>query len=120
MDGLNMLIVDDEEILVESVARFFSRKGFNVTKAYGIEEARKLIKQNDFQVLLTDMRMPDGLGSEIIKLQRQKHESSIIVCATGFSEEDTKQILDHGANFVVGKPFEKKEILEKIQTLILS
>lgn len=118
MDGLSLLIVDDEEMLVDSLARFFTRKGFAVTKAFGIEEARSLIKANDFQVLLTDMRMPDGLGSELIKLQRGKHESSIIICATGFSEEDEKQILEHGANFVVGKPFEKKELLEKIQELL--
>ncbi|MCR9204969.1 MAG: response regulator [Halobacteriovoraceae bacterium] len=119
MVGLSLLIVDDEEMLVDSLARYFTRKGFVVTKALGVEEGRSLIKSQDFQILLTDMRMPDGLGSELIKLQRNKHESSIIICATGFSEEDTQQILDHGANFVVGKPFEKNELLKKIQEFLI-
>lgn len=120
MDGIKILLVDDEEMLVESVARFFTRKGFDVTKAFGIEEGRKLIKENDFQILITDMRMPDGFGSELIQLQRNKLPSSLIICATGFSEEDTAEILKKGANHVVGKPFEKKDLLQKIEAFIVS
>lgn len=114
MGQLNLLIVDDEEMLVESLARFFKRKDFNVFTAYGVEEARTIIKNNPIQVLLTDMRMPDGVGTELIQLQRQLYPASVILCATGFSEEDTHTILEKGANHVLGKPFEKKEILNLI------
>lgn len=114
MGQLNLLIVDDEEMLVESLARFFKRKDFNVLTAYGVEEARKVIKENPIQILITDMRMPDGQGTEVIGLQRQLHPASVILCATGFAEEDTQTILSKGANHVVGKPFEKKALLDLI------
>ena len=58
--------------------------------------------------------MPDGSGTEVIELQRQLYPSSIILCATGFTEEDKGTILEKGANHVIGKPFEKKELLELI------
>lgn len=120
MDGLKILIVDDEELLVESLARFFGRKGFIVEKAFGIEEARQKIKTDSFQILITDMRMPDGLGSELIELQRKQVAASIIICATGFSEEDKATILAKGADYVVSKPFEKKDLMEKITAKLIS
>jgi DNA-binding response OmpR family regulator len=114
MGELTILLVDDEELLVESMARFFCRKNFDVLTANGVTEGRKIIKENDIQILITDMRMPDGEGIELIELLRKKSPSSIILCATGFSEEDESTILSKGANAVVGKPFEKKELLEII------
>lgn len=114
MGELNLLLVDDETLLVESLARFFKRKNFNVWTANGVEEARGIIKGHDIQIMITDMRMPDGLGIELIELLRKKSSAAIILCATGFSEEDEKTILDKGADAVVAKPFEKKELLELI------
>ncbi len=118
MGQLNLLIVDDEEMLLDSLSRFFTRKGFNVTTANGVLSARELIKKNEYQILITDMRMPDGLGIEVIVLQRQLRPASIIFCATGFSEEDENSILEKGADAVIAKPFEKKAILEKIFTAL--
>lgn len=118
MGQLKLLIVDDEEMLLESLSRFFTRKGFEVTTVNGVIGARELIKKNDYQVLISDMRMPDGLGTEVISLQRQINPSSIILCTTGFSEEDELVIIEKGANLVVAKPFEKKDILEKIYSLL--
>lgn len=114
MGELTILLVDDEELLVDSMARFFRRKNFDVITANGVEEGRKLIKERDIQILITDMRMPDGEGVELIELLRKKAPASIIFCATGFSEEDEKTILEKGADAVVSKPFEKKDLLERI------
>ena len=114
MGQLTLLLVDDEELLVESMARFFKRKNFNVLTAHGVSEARALIKENDIQILITDMRMPDGQGIELIELLRTKSPNSVILCATGFSEEDEATILKKGANAVISKPFEKKNLLERI------
>lgn len=120
MGELTILLVDDEELLVDSMARFFRRKSFDVITANGVTEARKIIKERDIQILITDMRMPDGEGIELIELLRKKSPASIIFCATGFSEEDESTILEKGANAVVAKPFEKKEILEKITKELVS
>ncbi len=114
MGELNLLLVDDEEMLIESLSRFFKRKSFNVFTAHGVEEGRKIIKTQDIQVMITDMRMPDGQGIDLIELLRSIAPAAFILCATGFSEEDEKTILEKGADAVIAKPFEKKILLEMI------
>jgi len=120
MGELNLLIVDDEELLVESLARFFARKDFNVLTATRVAEAISLIHAHDIQIVITDMRMPDGLGTEVIKAARHKHQGAIIICATGFSEVDETTIIKGGADLVISKPFEKKALLSEILSRLAS
>lgn len=114
MGQLSLLIVDDEELLLLGLEKFFVRKDFEVYKASSVLGAKDIILTHKIDVLITDMRLPDGSGAQIIHIFKEAHPQGKIFCVTGYSEEDEKEILSLGVTKIVAKPFEKKELLALI------
>lgn len=114
MGELTILLVDDEEVLLSSLEKFFIRKGFNVISSTRVNGAIELIRNHPIQILITDMRLPDGTGLSVIKSYKERYPQGLVLCVTGFSEEDETSILKAGADVIIGKPFEKKALLNTI------
>ena len=111
----NILVVDDDKEIVESIEIFLKNEGYNVYKAYNGMEALDVLVNNDVHLILMDIMMPklDGIKATI-KIREEKNIPIILVSA---KSEDTDKIdaLDAGADDYLTKPFSVEELLARIR-----
>ncbi len=100
-----LLVVDDEPDLRTLYEITLQRCGYEVTVAGDVQSARELLQAQTFDVLVTDMRLPDGMGTELIEwLQsQQRKERSIVITAYG-SADNAVRALKMGAFDYLTKP----------------
>ena len=80
---IDLLLVDDDHELREDMARFFSRRGYNVSECPDGEQALGFTDQRAFDVIVLDMMMPGISGLELLKKLKQRGCESEIVMLTG-------------------------------------
>ena len=100
-----VLVVDDEPDIRELLILTLSRMGLEVTAAEDVGSARRALDQGDFSFCLTDMRMPDGDGLELVREIGEHHPDLPVAVITAHgSVEDAVQALKLGAFDFVSKP----------------
>lgn len=113
----NLLIVDDEAVIRNSVAERFRKNRYSVWTADSITAAADLLRKQSFDFILLDERLPDGSGSQFLEtIQSTAQPSPFIVMMSGFgSVEDAVACIHRGAFDFVLKPFslEQAEIALK-------
>jgi CheY-like chemotaxis protein len=109
---LRILIVDDEPLLVRALERLLTRAGFDTLSAGDGRAALDLLAQNDFALILCDVRMPvlDGVGL----LQALGRRGPPVVMLTGYGDESDQALRDLGAKAVLGKPVTLASLKEVI------
>ncbi len=119
-----LLVVDDEESIRFSMSEYFTHHGFSVDTASEIEEAEKLIENNDYKVIIQDLRLgvnkkTDGL--EIIRAVRKRHTDTRIVVLTAYgSAEMEDEARSTGADAFLRKPMPLSQVAQVVQGLIES
>jgi DNA-binding NtrC family response regulator len=119
-----LLIVDDEESICFSMSEYFEHHGFKVDAARDIDEAEKLIQNNEYKVVIQDLRLginkkADGL--EIIKiLQMRQPEARIIVLTAYGSPEIEDEAIREGADAFLRKPKPLSQVAQVVQGLLES
>ena len=117
-----MLIVDDEESICFSMSEYFGLHGYKVDTARELEEAEKLIENNEYVVAILDLRLgvahnADGL--EITKLLHERRPTTRIVVLTAYGsaemEDDARRC---GADAFLRKPKPLSQVAQVIQGLI--
>ncbi len=106
-----MLIVDDESVIRELIARYFRRHNFDVKMAENAHEALKKIKRENFDIVITDIKMPDYDGKWLLKQVLSEDPNMAVLMITGV--DDTKEAVDClrlGAYDYIIKPFNPQEI----------
>lgn len=106
----HILVIDDEPDLCTLYELTLLREGYYVTTANDLAQARALLQVQRFDVLITDMRLPDGLGMELLHElhQQQRQERSIVITAYG-SAENAVEALRYGAFDYLTKPVDLKQ-----------
>ncbi len=100
-----VLIIDDEPDIRELIALTLSRMGMEFHAAANLEEARNLLGQYEFDVCLTDMRLPDGNGIDFVKhIQSQWPELPVAVITAHGNMEAAVDAMKNGAYDFVSKP----------------
>ena len=101
----NVLVVDDDKEIVDAIEIYLRNEGINVIKAYDGLEALEALMENDIQLILMDIMMPnmDGLRTTM-KIRQEKNIPIILISA---KSEDTDKILglNMGADDYITKPF---------------
>src|ERR1035437_6068747 len=93
-----ILVVDDEPDLRTLYELTLLRAGYRVEAVGSLEHARQLLSAHHFDVIITDMRLPDGLGLELIQQIRARHGSERCIVITAFgSAENAVESLKAGA-----------------------
>ena len=112
----NILVVDDDKEIVESIEIFLKNEGYNVYKAYNGMEALDVLVNNDVHLILMDIMMPklDGIKATI-KIREEKNIPIILVSA---KSEDTAKImgLNIGADDYITKPFNLLELIARVKS----
>ena len=77
--ALRLLIVDDEEVLCESLRRVFLKEGYDVDCAYCANAALKLMKEKPYSIIVSDIILPDIDGIELLKMCKNYNPSLIFI-----------------------------------------
>ncbi len=103
---VQVLIVDDESDLLDMLSQLFKSFGFMVSKAENGRAAWEFLKGQEVDLVLTDIRMPQMDGIELLKKIREKDPNFPSVLVTsGFTDYTTADLYDFGANGFFTKPF---------------
>ncbi len=110
-----ILIVEDEPILNANLQQFLRHKGYAVTSTATRQAAQQALEQRVFDLVLSDLRLPDTQDTELIELITRIAPTSIVLVMTAFSSLDTALNVFHcGAHDYILKPFSLAEIEHKI------
>ena len=111
--GFSVLIVDDEEEIREQLRIRFELEGCIVFDAGSGNEAYDVWKVNKPDVVITDIRMANGTGEELLeRLNREgANERSVIICMSGFSDLQSHTAYEYGADALFQKPFDLRALV---------
>jgi len=108
----NILIIDDEEQLRKLLSRIIGLEGFNVEEAGTIKQGTELLKRKDIDVVLCDVKLPDGNGVEFIKdLKKLKPVAEIVLLTAYGNIHDGVQAMKNGAFDYITKGNENDRII---------
>ncbi len=111
-----ILVVDDEEIMRDFLTDLLSDQGFSVDKQSSGALVPKALEQNAFDLILTDLRMPDCDGLEVLEKVKNKNCKTKVILMTGYALDNSGQeYLDRGAFGFILKPFD----MDQIRNLVL-
>ena len=114
---MRILIVDDERMIREVLREYIIHGGFEAVEASNGEEAVRLCRQMEFDVVLMDIMMPKMDGLEAVRqILREKDVAVIMLSALG-EEYDKLRAFELGVDDYVTKPFSPKEVLARIHAV---
>jgi putative two-component system response regulator len=107
-----ILVVDDEERMREMLVRVLEHSGYRCSVASDAQEARKLLEEQDFSLVLTDMEMPGGSSLDLITDLSKTRPDVATVMITGLDDTGVaNSALEVGAYGYIIKPFEPSEVV---------
>ena len=114
-----ILVVDDEPDLRTLYELTLLREGYRVEAAESLQQAWQQLGEKRFDVVITDMRLPDGLGMELIQRLRDQHrgERCVVITAYG-SAENAVESLKAGAFDYLTKPVDLKQFRTVIASAV--
>lgn len=114
----HILVIDDDTRLRTLLGRFLDEKGFKTSLAKDTAEAKELIKESNFDLLIVDVMLPNENGIEFTSSLRQSSAVPIIMLTARGEFEDRIKGLESGADDYLQKPFEPKELLLRIHNIL--
>lgn len=114
----NILLVEDDSVLAFSIEYTLKNDGFRVIKASKLEEARKAFGENNFDLILLDIMLPDGNGYDFCSEIRKVSGIPIIFLTACDEEVNVVTGLDMGADDYITKPFRIKELISRIKAVL--
>jgi two-component system phosphate regulon response regulator OmpR len=114
-----LLVVDDEAELCEILSEYFSNQGLAVLTAGSAEEAREVFERRVPDLAILDIRMPGEDGLSLARWIREKHKGiGIIMLTTTADVVDRIVGLELGADDYVPKPFDLRELLARVKSVL--
>lgn len=117
-DLQHLLIVDDDTRIRTLLQRYLSENGYRVTAAKDAAEARQLMASLDFDFIVLDVMMPGEDGFSLTKAIREKSNVPILLLTARGESGDRIEGLERGADDYLAKPFEPRELLLRIATIL--
>jgi two-component system, NtrC family, response regulator HydG len=116
---VNILVVDDDATFCVMLKTFLEKKNFSVKEAYSFSEGLKAAKNNAFEVVLIDIRLPDNDGLELLTQVKNINPNTPVILMTGYGDIRTAvRAIKMGAFEYVTKPVNPDEILFTIQSAL--
>lgn len=113
-----ILIIDDDEKLTRLLERFLGDFGFAVVSAHTPSEGLKLLHQQPFDLLILDIMLPEMDGLEVCKKIRRTNSIPIIMLTARGEVTDKIVGLELGSDDYLAKPFEPRELVARINTVL--
>ena len=111
-----LLLVDDEQEYVLVLAKRLTKRGYEVTKAFGGSQAIMALRHADYEVAVLDLKMEDMDGIEVLKIFKKMAPEMAVIMLTGHgSEKAAMEGIEQGAYDYLTKPCELEELVRKIE-----
>ncbi len=109
--NLSILIIDDDEAIRDSCSQALKKDGYKVKTAKDGMEGLRLFKEESFQVVLLDLRLPGADGMEVLsKIKEENPETPVIIITAYASIESAVEAMKRGAFNYLAKPFSPEEL----------
>jgi DNA-binding response OmpR family regulator len=116
---MQILIVEDEDSLRESMVSYLEMEGFRCEQAGNYHTGLCMLDQHDYLCMLIDLNLPDGDGLELVKLARENQaETGIIIISARSALEERVKGLELGADDYLVKPFHLSELVARIHSVV--
>ena len=110
---MKILVIDDEKLIRWSVQRLLIREGHEVDIAEALDKAGAMLETGEYDLVLCDYIMPDGLGSKFLEKIREKGLSAKVIMMSG--NIPSEAVADSKADAFIEKPFRLKELKAAIK-----
>jgi len=108
-----ILVVDDDAQVADLVVDYLNRIGYDAVAAYGGNDGLKRFRDGDFQMVITDMKMPDMKGVELLEEVKAIRSDVIVIIITAYSTIDAAvDAIKLGAFDFISKPFDLEALKE--------
>ena len=108
----HILLIEDDISFCKLLEKFLIKKSYSVTVAFSAEEARLALKKESFNLILTDLRLPDSDGIVLMSEFKISNPEIPVVLMTGYSDVNTAvKAIKNGAADYISKPFNPDEVL---------
>ena len=116
--GLKIIIAEDEDITRKHLLHALKKEGYLAVGAKNGREALELIHQEHFDVLITDVRMPEMSGIELLEAVKKGYSAMEVMIVTGFGSIDAAvEAMKKGAYEYITKPFNLDELILKVKNI---
>ena len=116
--NVHIVVVDDEEMVRETVQEYLLRNGFAVSQADGGAALRALMAERPVDLVILDVNMPGEDGISIARDLRQRGRLGIIMLTANADRVDRVVGLEVGADDYIPKPFEPRELLARVRAVL--
>ena len=112
-----VLIVEDDLTFSTMLKTWLGKKGFDVETASTSARARKILLSKEFDLVISDLRLPDQDGINLLSWLREQKKNIPFIIMTGYAEiQSAVQCMKLGATDYISKPIQPDELLKKINT----
>ncbi len=116
---VSMLIVEDDVAFATMLKTFFEKRDYKVDTSFSAAEAFKKMKASPFEVILTDVRLPDSDGLEVLLEVKSNYPTAQVIVMTNYAEINMAvKAMKNGAFDYVSKPFRPEAILQTIENAL--
>ncbi len=114
-----ILIIEDKKSMADMLAKTFQSEGFNVKTAHNVKDGIALLSSGVFDAAVTDLKLPDGNGMEILKAVKESFPLTPVIVMTAYgSIEIAVKAVKEGAYDFITKPFDPEHLLMIIRRAI--
>jgi DNA-binding response OmpR family regulator len=113
-----ILVVDDDKKIVDLVALYLKKEGYNVLTAYDGQEALDVARRKQPDLIVLDLLLPELDGTDVCRLLRHESNVPIIMLTARSTDEDKLLGLDIGADDYLTKPFNPRELVARIRAVL--
>ena len=120
-----ILIIDDEEIITKTLKRLLKKEGYDIAISQNGQQALEEVKMRDFNLIVSDVRMPQMDGIEASKsirstVDRQGQRLPILGLSANVNSSDRERFIDAGADDFLLKPYDRQTLVEVTERLLFA
>lgn len=121
MHPVRILAVDDQMLILDLIEAMCQSLGYGVARASSGKEALDLVSKNKYDIVFTDLAMPDVSGLEVSRRIKQIQPNARVILVTGFEKGlESSQIASAGVSDVLRKPFRIEQLTDLVQSTLVS
>jgi len=115
----NILIIDDEKIALRNLEHVMKKEGYSVVATQSGQNALRILEEQSFDIVLTDLRMEKVDGMQILKRCHELYPETEVIMITGFATLETAvETMKHGAFYYISKPFKLDEVRKVVKEAV--
>jgi DNA-binding response OmpR family regulator len=116
---MKLLLLEDDDLLAESLAESLKDNGYLVDLAASLKAAKSLMATEHYELAILDVGLPDGSGLDLLaQWRRQKRDTPILILTARDTWEDKVVGLETGADDYLTKPFHEAELMARLKALL--